>query len=198
MRREWTDNQRDAITARGGSIIVSAAAGSGKTAVLVERCIRLLTDPDPAQRADADRLLVVTFTRAAAAEMKERLSQAIAKLIRDTRDNADLIRQQRLLQKAKICTIDSYCASLVKEYFYILDVDRNVRVADDGELNVLRADAMRLTMDSLYGENNNIFLQIVENFASAKDDRRLESTTKRSTCPVPGSRSPPVRTSPST
>jgi len=175
MSREWTDHQRDAITARGGSIIVSAAAGSGKTAVLVERCIRLLTDPDPAQRVDADRLLVVTFTRAAAAEMKDRLSKAIAELIRKTRDNADLIRQQRLLQKAKICTIDSYCASLVKEYFYILDVDRNVRVADAGELNVLRADAMRLTMDSLYGEQNNVFLQIVETFASAKDDRRLEA-----------------------
>lgn len=175
MSRTWTDHQLDAITARGGSIIVSAAAGSGKTAVLVERCIRLLTDPDPAQRVDADRLLVVTFTRAAAAEMKERLSGAIADLIRKTRDNADLIRQQRLLQKAKICTIDSYCTSLVKEFFYILDVDRGVRVADDGELNVLRADAMRLTMDSLYGEENNVFLRIVDTFASPKDDARLEA-----------------------
>ena len=105
--------------------------------------------------------------------MKERLSGALAQLIRSTRDNADLIRQQRLLQKAKICTIDSYCASLVKEYFYILDVDRNVRVGDSGELNVLRADAMRLTMDTLYGEQDNAFLQVVESFSSPKDDARL-------------------------
>ena len=97
MKREWTENQLNAITARGGSVIVSAAAGSGKTAVLVERCIRLLTDPDPEKRVDADRLLIVTYTRAAAAELRERLGAAIGTLIRSTSDNADLIRQQRLL-----------------------------------------------------------------------------------------------------
>ena len=174
MKREWTQNQSDAITARGGAVIVSAAAGSGKTAVLVERCMRLLTDPDPALRVDADRLLVVTYTRAAAAELKDRLSVAIGELIRSTPDNADLIRQQRLLSKAHISTVDSFCASLVREYFYQLDIDRDFRVGDAGELSVLEADAMRLTLDALYAEGNSSFHRIVETFASAKDDTLLE------------------------
>ena len=172
--RNWTENQLSAITARGGSVIVSAAAGSGKTAVLVERCMRLLTDPDPELRVDADRLLVVTYTRAAAAELRERLSQAIGELIRSTADNADLIRQQRLLARARISTVDSFCSSLAREYFYLLDIDRGFRVADDGELSVLRADAMRLTLDSMYAEGDRAFHAIVETFATAKDDSRLE------------------------
>jgi ATP-dependent helicase/nuclease subunit A len=173
MKRNWTDNQLDAITARDGSVIVSAAAGSGKTAVLVERCMRLLTDP--VRQVDADRLLVVTFTRAAAAEMKDRLSRALGEMIRSTPDNAGLIRQQRLLQKAKICTVDSFCSSLVKEFFYLLDIDRGFRVADDGELSVIRADAMRMTLDAMYTEGSDAFHHIVETFASAKDDARLET-----------------------
>ena len=173
MMRNWTENQLDAITARDGSVIVSAAAGSGKTAVLVERCMRLLTDPE--RRVDADRLLVVTFTRAAAAEMKDRLSKALGALIRSTPDNAGLIRQQRLLQKAKICTVDSFCSSLLKEFFYLLDIDRNFRVADAGELSVIRADAMRMTLDTMYTEGSDAFHHIVETFASAKDDARLET-----------------------
>lgn len=175
MKREWTEHQTDAINARGGSVIVSAAAGSGKTAVLVERCMRLLTDPDPALRTDADRLLVVTYTRAAASELKERLSSAIAELIRSSPDRDDLVRQQRLLTKAHISTVDSFCSSLVREYFYQLDIDRDFRVGDEGELNVLMADAMRLTLDMMYTEGDRGFLQIVETFATAKDDSRLEN-----------------------
>ena len=175
MKREWTENQKDAITARGGSVIVSAAAGSGKTAVLVERCMRLLTDPDPAVRVDADRLLVVTYTRAAAAELRERLSTAIGDMIRSTPDNADLVRQQRLLAKAHISTVDSFCSSLVREHFFMLDIDRDFRVGDDGELSVLQADAMRMTLDMMYAERDSRFYQIVETFATAKDDSRLEN-----------------------
>lgn len=179
MNRQWTNDQLDAITARGGPVIVSAAAGSGKTAVLIERCIRLLTDPDPAQRVDADRLLVVTFTRLAAAELKDRLSAAIGELVRKTPGNADLLRQQRLLSKAHFSTVDSFCSSLAREYFYLLDIDRDFRVGDDGELNVLTADAMRMTLDMMYTEGSAGFHQIVETFASAKDDSRLESHTLR-------------------
>ena len=175
MKREWTENQLNAITARGGSVIVSAAAGSGKTAVLVERCIRLLTDPDPEKRVDADRLLIVTYTRAAAAELRERLGAAIGALIRSTSDNADLIRQQRLLSKAHISTIHSFCSALAREYHYTLDIDRSFRVGDDGELGVLRADAMRLTLDGMYDSGSEAFHNIVETFASAKDDSRLEN-----------------------
>lgn len=175
MKRNWTDNQLDAITARDGSVIVSAAAGSGKTAVLVERCMRLITDPDPQRRVDADRLLIVTFTRAAAAEMKGRLADELDKMIGSSSDCADLVRQQRLLSKAHICTVDSFCSSLVKEYFYILDVDRNFRIAESGELSVIRADAMRLTLDTLYAEKNESFYRVADIFSSARSDSRLEN-----------------------
>ena len=173
MSRNWTSAQSDAITARGGSVIVSAAAGSGKTAVLVERVIRMITDS--ASGIDADRLLVVTYTRKAAAELRDRLKKALTDCIRQNPSDPYLLRQQRLLSKAQISTVDSFCMSLCREYFYELDIDRNIRLADSGELNVLRGDAMRLTLDSLYAEGDVRFHRLVETFASARDDSRLET-----------------------
>ena len=117
MARTWTANQQSAITARGGSIIVSAAAGSGKTSVLVERVIRMITDPDPEKRIDVDRLLIVTYTRAAAAELRTRLYTALSDCIRANPADAGLVRQQALLSKANISTVDSFCSSLAREYF---------------------------------------------------------------------------------
>ena len=172
MKRKWTDHQRDAITARGGSVIVSAAAGSGKTAVLVERVIRLITDTE--NGVDADRILVVTYTRKAAAELKTRLKEALTDCIRKDPSNAFLLRQQSLLSKAHISTVDSFCMSLCKEYFYLLDIDRGIRIADAGELSVLRSDAMKLTLDVLYERRDPKFHLLVETFASARDDSRLE------------------------
>ena len=172
MARNWTEHQLDAITARGGSVIVSAAAGSGKTAVLVERVIRLITDAE--NGVDADRLLVVTYTRKAAAELKGRLREALTECIRKDPSDLFLIRQQSLLGKAHISTVDSFCMSLCKEYFYLLDIDRNIRIADAGELSVMRADAMRLTLDLLYEEKDPKFHRLVETFASARGDSRLE------------------------
>lgn len=172
MERRWTQHQTDAITARGGCIIVSAAAGSGKTAVLVERVIRLITDTE--NGVDADRILVVTYTRKAAAELKSRLKEALSACIKNDPANAFLLRQQSLLAKAHISTVDAFCMALCKEYFYLLDIDRNIRIADAGELNVLRADAMRLTLDLLYEEQDPAFHNLVETFASARGDSRLE------------------------
>lgn len=173
MKRNWTEHQLDAITARGGSVIVSAAAGSGKTAVLVERVIRLITDTE--NGVDADRLLVVTYTRKAAAELKSRLNEALTDCIRKDPSNAFLLRQQSLLSKAHISTVDSFCMSLCKEYFYLLDIDRNIRIADTGELSVMRGDAMRLTLDLLYEKKDPKFHALVETFASARDDSKLEN-----------------------
>lgn len=172
MSRNWTDHQLDAITARGGSVIVSAAAGSGKTAVLVERVIRLITDTE--NGVDADRLLVVTYTRKAAAELKGRLKEALTDCIRKNPSDPFLIRQQSLLSKAHISTVDSFCMSLCKEYFYLLDIDRNIRIADSGELSVMRSDAMRMALDVLYDEKDPKFHRLVETFASARGDSRLE------------------------
>ncbi len=179
MARTWTANQQSAITARGGSIIVSAAAGSGKTSVLVERVIRMITDPDPEKRIDVDRLLIVTYTRAAAAELRTRLYTALSDCIRSNPADAGLVRQQALLSKANISTVDSFCSSLAREYFYKLDIDRKYRIGDSGELAVLRADAMRLTLDTMYTEGDPKFFTLVETFASPKSDTALEENINR-------------------
>ena len=113
---EPTPRQQDAITASGGSIIVSAAAGSGKTRVLVQRVIRHLTE----ERIPADRLLILTFTNTAAAEMKTRIADALDQLIEEEPDNDFYRRQQLLLSGADICTIDSFCSKMVKENFFRL------------------------------------------------------------------------------
>ncbi len=173
---EWSQNQLNAITARGGSIIVSAAAGSGKTTVLVERVIRMITDSE--NGVPADRLLVVTYTRKAAAELKDRLRKALSDCIRSDPANTFLLRQQMLLSKAHISTVDSFCMSVCREYFYLLDIDSSVRIADDGELRVLSADALKLTLDSLYTEGDERFHRLVETFANARSDSRLEAQIK--------------------
>ena len=178
-QRTWTDNQINAITARGGSVIVSAAAGSGKTTVLVERVIRMVTDPDPEKRVDVDRLLIVTYTRAAAAELRTRLFKALSDCIRDNPTDAGLVEQQALLGKAHISTVDSFCSSLAREYFYVLDIDRKYRIGDTGELAVLRADAMRMTLDAMYAEGDEKFFVLVETFASSKSDTALEENISR-------------------
>lgn len=173
MKRVWTESQRQAIDAKGGSIIVSAAAGSGKTAVLVERVISLITDKD--NPVDADRILVVTYTRAAAAELKERLYSKLSELIREEPFNKALLRQQTLLTKANISTIDSFCSSIVKEFFYILGIEHNFRIADESELKLIKKDALKLTLDSMYADGEPDFFHLVEAFGGTKDDSQLEN-----------------------
>ena len=140
MAARWTDAQLDAIRARRGTVLVSAAAGSGKTAVLVERVIERLTDEE--SPTDADRLLVVTFTKAAAAEMRERIERRLLELIREHPENARLRRQQLLLQQAQICTVDSFCSSIVREFFYLLGVAPDFSVVSDKQQEELMAEAV--------------------------------------------------------
>ena len=123
----WTDEQKDAIYEKGSNILVAAAAGSGKTAVLVERIInKIITD-----KIDIDRLLVVTFTNAAASEMRERVLDAIYKKLEDNPEDENLQRQITLLNKASICTIDSFCLEVVRNNFYELEnLSPNFRIAD--------------------------------------------------------------------
>ncbi|MBQ7133683.1 MAG: helicase-exonuclease AddAB subunit AddA [Ruminococcus sp.] len=172
LKREWTKSQQQAINCKGGSVIVSAAAGSGKTAVLVERVVKLLTDKE--NPIDADRLLIVTYTRAAAGELKERLHNKLSELLKDDPFNKALLRQQTLLSKANISTIDSFCSSIVKEFFYVLDIERNFRIADESELKLIKADALKLTLDSMYADGEPDFFHLVEAFGSTKDDLQLQ------------------------
>lgn len=173
MERKWTDSQLHAINLKGGSVIVSAAAGSGKTAVLVERVIKRITDKE--NPIDADRILVVTYTRAAAAELKERLVSKLNELIRQDPFNRELLRQQSLMSKANISTIDSFCSSVVKEFFYVLNIERNFRIADDSELALIKKDALKFTLDSMYADKEPDFYHLVEAFSGTKDDSALEN-----------------------
>ena len=172
MERKWTDSQQNAIDARGGSLIVSAAAGSGKTAVLVERVIKRITDEQ--NRIDADRLLIVTYTRLAAQELKERLIGKLNELVANDPFNANLLRQQKLMSKASICTIDSFCSSVVKEFFYVLDIERNFRIVDESEKKLIKNDALNMTLESMYADNEPDFFHLVEAFSGTKDDRALQ------------------------
>ena len=136
MEVNWTKEQKQVIQLRDRNILVSAAAGSGKTAVLVERILRMITDKE--HPVDIDRLLVLTFTRAAAGEMRVRLEQALADKLEEDPENEHLQKQATLLHNAQITTIDGFCSYLIKNYFHMTDLDPGYRTADEGELKLDR------------------------------------------------------------
>lgn len=172
MAIEFTTEQQQVIDLRNRNILVSAAAGSGKTAVLVERIIaRLTRDKNP---IDIDELLIVTYTEAAAAEMKERIQSAIEKALEDDMDNVHLQRQATLIHQARITTIHGFCLSVIRDYFHTIDLDPGFRVAEEGELKLLKHDVAEELIEQYYGEADEKFLDFVESFAHGKDDRKLE------------------------
>lgn len=177
MSRNWTQGQKNAIYARGGTLLVSAAAGSGKTAVLVQRVIERIVDP--VSPIDADRLLIVTFTKAAAAEMSGRIAAEIARMLEKDPGNVRLQRQQILLSRAKIGTIDSFCSDLVRENFFKLGISPDFRILDDGEMTVLRAQIISDTLDEFYEAAKPEFFDFVEEFSSGRDDGRIAETVNR-------------------
>lgn len=172
--RKWTGAQQDAISARGGTVLVSAAAGSGKTAVLVERVISRLTDP--VSPVDADRMLVVTFTRAAAAEMKDRIAARLSQMQDSDPQNPLFRRQQLLLSRASISTVHSFCKDLIQENFYRLGISPEFRILDDGEMRLLREEAVSETLEAFYATGGEAFAALVDAFGSEKDDRKLGET----------------------
>ena len=171
-QKKWTQGQKNAIYAQNGSLLVSAAAGSGKTAVLVERVIARITDPE--NPVDADRLLVVTFTRAAAAEMKERISLKLDELIAENPLDGALRRQQLLLSKANISTIHSFCSELVRESFFALDISPDFRLAEESELAILKAEAINNVLENLYENEGEAFSLFADYFSTAKSDYLLQ------------------------
>lgn len=145
-RTKWTPAQQAAIADRGGALLVSAAAGSGKTAVLTERAVQLITDPE--QPVNADRLLIVTFTNAAAAELRARIGQALLHRSQLQPGNAMLRRQRMLLQRAPICTIDAFCLNLLHKHFQALDIPPDFAPADPGTVQLLRGTALAETLET--------------------------------------------------
>ena len=168
---KWTKNQADAINSRRGSILVSAAAGSGKTAVLVQRVIESLIGKETP--VDADKLLVVTFTNAAAAEMKSRISSRISELLLIDPLDENLKRQQLLLKNSHISTIHSFCSDLIRENFYKLNVSPDFKIADSNEILLLRQEAINQVLEEKYASNSLQFLNLVEAFSHGRDDTKL-------------------------
>ena len=173
LSRNWTDNQKKAIEARDMQILVSAAAGSGKTSVLTERVKRILCDTE--NPCAVSEILVVTFTRAAANEMRDRIYKALSKEIENNNGNSDYLRRQiTLLPTADICTMDSFCAKLVRENFHLADVGADFRILDEKDEQELMKYAVKAVVDSLYEENDPDFLALSDMFLSERDDIKLE------------------------
>lgn len=168
----WTREQRQVIESRGKELLVSAAAGSGKTAVLVERIIRMVTEGE--NPLDIDKLLVMTFTNAAAAEMRERIGAAIEEKLRENPENAHLQIQEALVHHAQITTIDSFCLNIIREHFNLLDLDPAFKIGDEGELLLLRNDAMREMLEDYYDNGGRRFERFVETYAKGKSDAGIE------------------------
>lgn len=172
MAVTFTKEQQATIDARKSNILVSAAAGSGKTAVLVERIIRMVSDPD--RPVDIDRLLVVTFTSAAAAQMRERITQALSDAVEADPGNNHLIRQLTLIHNAQITTIDSFCLYLIRNYFDEIELDPDFRVADEGEIRMLRQEILEQMLEDYHLKGEERFINCVEYFAPMGSEKKLE------------------------
>ena len=168
---KWTKEQQDAIYEKGSNILVAAAAGSGKTAVLVERIINKIIN----ENVDIDKLLVVTFTNAAASEMRERVLSAIYKKLDDDPENEKLQRQVTLLNKASICTIDSFCLEIVRNNFYELEnVAPNFRIADTAQIELLKQEVIEDIFEKKYEEDDEDFTKLINTYTSYRDDTPLK------------------------
>ncbi len=172
MGVNWTAEQQKVIDLRNRNILVSAAAGSGKTAVLVERIITMLTQEE--NPIDVDRLLIVTFTEAAAAEMKERIANAIEKALEEEPENLHLQRQATLIHSALITTIHSFCLSVIRDNFHVLDIDPGFRIAEEGELKLLKQDVLEELLENCYEQADPTFFEFVEKFGTGRNDKKIE------------------------
>ena len=186
MAREWTEEQLKAIKDKNSNILVSAAAGSGKTTVLVERMIRKIIDDG----IDIDKILVVTFTNSAASEMRERILNALYEKIDNNPNDLRLRKQIVLLNKASICTIDSFCLDIIRNNFFEIGVSSNFRIADPNELELLKQEALESCLEKLYIEDNENINALVESYAGYKDDEDLKSLILKvydfiQSCPFP-------------
>lgn len=180
MGISWTEEQRKVIETRGRNVLVSAAAGSGKTAVLVERILSLVCGDEKGEKPlDVDRLLVVTFTNAAAAEMRERVGLALEKRLEEDPENVHLQKQQTLIHNAQITTIHSFCQYVIRNYFHQLDLDPSYRIGDEGEMKLLKGDVIKELLEAYYQEGGEAFCRMVESYATGKSDALLEELILR-------------------
>jgi len=171
---KWTNEQLEAINESGCNLLVAAAAGAGKTAVLVERIIKKITSEE--NPVDIDNLLVVTFTNAAATEMKERIADAISKELENNSNSKLLQRQLTLLNKANITTMHSFCLDVIKNNFHLIDLDPDFRIADETETILLKMEAMDELFDDIYENEEGFehYYDLLESYGSNRDDSAIQ------------------------
>ncbi|MGN0383500.1 MAG: UvrD-helicase domain-containing protein, partial [Eubacterium sp.] len=173
MGVKWTTKQQKIINQREKNILVSAAAGSGKTAVLVEHIMSMITDDK--HPVDIDKLLIVTFTKAAASEMRERILNEIEIRAEAEPDNERLKLQQSYIHNAHINTIDGFCLNIIKENFDKINVDPEFKIGEDGELKLLRSDVISEMLEDYYSKGDIQFIDFVNEYSGKKSDDNLES-----------------------
>lgn len=167
---KWTNEQLLSINEKGENILVAAAAGSGKTAVLVERIVNKVIN----DKIDIDKILVVTFTKAAASEMKSRILDTLYKKIEENPRDKHLARQVNLLSKASICTIDAFCLDVVKNNFFEIGISPNLKIAENTEIQILKQETLEELFETKYEEGNEEFLKLVNMYTTYKGDEKLK------------------------
>ena len=173
--RKWTTEQMQAIKLKGANILVSAGAGSGKTSVLVERIVNKIINDG----VDIDKILVVTFTNAAASEMRQRLMDAIYKKIDENPNDDNLQRQLMLINKANISTIHSFCLNVIRNNFFEIGISNNFRVADSTEIEIMKQEVVEDIFDNEYESQNEEFTKLLEKYTTYNDDSKLKELILR-------------------
>lgn len=169
----WTKQQQQIIDARHCNLLVSAAAGSGKTAVLVERIVQMVLDEK--EPMDLDEMLVVTFTKATASQMRERIEAKLEEQLEIQPANEHLLKQMSLVHRAQITTIHSFCMDTVKNYFYQLSLDPNFRIGEEGEMALLKQEVLEELLEEQYEQASEQFLAFVESYAPGRNDKAIET-----------------------
>ena len=172
MGMVWTDAQQKVIDTRNKNLLVSAAAGSGKTAVLVERIISMISEGE--SPLDIDHLLVVTFTNAAAAQMRDRIGKALDKKLTKEPGNTHLQKQSSLLQSAHITTIHSFCLNVIRNYFHHIDLDPSFKMAEESEITLMKSDIISDVLENWYEEGREDFHRLIESYSFSKSDQPIE------------------------
>ena len=167
----WSEQQLAAINTANKNLLVAAAAGSGKTSVLVERIIQKILNED--EKLNIDQVLVLTFTNAAATEMRERIAGAITKALTENHNSKHLEKQLVLLNMAAISTIHSFCQNIIKQNFHVLNIDPKFRLANEQEINLLRYDVIETLFEEKYEEGNPEFLKFVDHYGNDRNDEAL-------------------------
>ena len=167
---KWTEEQKLAINEKNSNILVAAAAGSGKTAVLVERIINKVIN----EKVNINDILVVTFTNAAASEMRERILDAIYKKLEEDPENLHLQKQINLLNKASICTIHAFCLDVIRNNFFEIDVSANFRIGDSTEIELIKQDVIEELFEEKYEVEDEKFLKLVQMYTNYRSDDNLK------------------------